>query len=151
MDTWAANVSTLVRGVIDDSGIPKLQIGICKDVHDLPQGNFLGEAYLDTGFTGFAQIPIALARQLDLDVWGTAKVRVADNREVPVQIRQAVVMLNGQPKDGYFYVSETLPVILLGMDFLRIFQCSLVVSASYAYVIPSAHLDPLIEGWKPSK
>ena len=100
MDTWATNVSTVVRGVIDDSGIPKLQIGICKDVHSLPHSNFSGEAYLDTGFTGFAQIPIDLARQLDLTVWGTTTVRVADNREVPIQIRQAVVMLNGEPKDG---------------------------------------------------
>ena len=126
-------MSMLVRGEIDPDGSPKIKFGISKDLYHLPGTEFTG--LIDTGFTGFAQIPLSEAHRLNLDMGGTTTVMVADNRVVNFRTALALAILDGQSERGTFHVSENLPVFLLGMDFLRKFHKALIVSRSLGVMV----------------
>ena len=123
-------MSTVIQGQFDDLGLPKINIGICKDVHGLPESQIRVSGIIDTGFSGFVQIPRTLATELRLTLRATTtSMTLADNRIVTRQASYGIALLNGHPQGGVFYLDETFPHILLGMDFLRIFDRTLLVSA----------------------
>ncbi|MCY4295551.1 MAG: hypothetical protein OXE54_01105 [Gammaproteobacteria bacterium] len=59
-------MSTVIQGQFDDLGLPKIDIGICKDVHGLPESQIRVSGIIDKGFSGFVQIPRTLATELRL-------------------------------------------------------------------------------------
>ena len=129
-DIWEDIMSTVTQGQFDDVGLPKIEIGICRDVHRLPEGQIRASGIIDTGFSGFVQIPGKLAAELHLTLRATTtSMTLADNRIVTRQAGYGIALLGGHPEGGVFYLDETFPHILPGMDFLRIFKRTLLVSA----------------------
>ena len=123
-------MSAVIQGQFDDTGLPKIDIGICKDVNSLPGRQFRGKGIIDTGFSGFVQIPKSVAIDLQLTLRATTtSMTLADNRTVTRQASFGIALLNGRPEGGMFYLDENFPYILLGMDFLRIFEKTLIISA----------------------
>ncbi len=90
-------------------------------MHSLPESQALVSGIIDTGFSGFVQIPRKLAIELQLTLCATTtSMTLADNRIVTRQASYGIAILKGHPEGGVFYLDETFPHILLGMDFLRI-------------------------------
>ena len=141
-------MSTVIQGQFDDLGLPKIDIGFCRDVHCLPEEQFRGKGIIDTGFSGFVQIPkrIATDLQLTLRATATTSMTLADNRTVTRQASYGIALLNGHPEGGMFYLDENLPHILLGMDFLRIFRRTLLVSPrSTVRLVDNARLPHILQ------
>ena len=140
-------MSTVIQGQFDDVGLPKIDIGICRDVHSLPESQALVSGIIDTGFSGFVQIPSKLAIELQLTLRATTtSMTLADNRIVTRQASYGIAILKGHPEGGVFYLDETFPHILLGMDFLRIFERSLLVSACKTVrLVDNARLPTLLQ------
>lgn len=101
----------------------------------------------DTGFSGFVQIPKSVAIDLQLTLRATTtSMTLADNRTVTRQASFGIALLNGRPEGGMFYLDENFPYILLGMDFLRIFEKTLIISArSTVSLIDNARLPHVLQ------
>lgn len=140
-------MSTVIQGQLDDVGLPEIDIGICKDVHNLTEDQFRGKGIIDTGFFGFVQIPKRIAADLQLTLrTTTTSMTLADNRTVPRQASFGIALLNGRPEGGMFYLDENFPYILIGMDFLRIFEQTLIVSArSTVRLVDNSRLPHLLK------
>lgn len=113
---------------------PELQFSICKDVHQLPHNceSFVG--VIDTGFTGFIQLPTDSAHKLALSLSNkSASNELADGTRKILPLAEAVAIVNGKPIPGYVQVSPS-PFVLLGMDFLRKTNRALIVSKSGIYL-----------------
>ena len=63
-------------GSYDEQGNACLKFHLCGVRHDPPGVEYTG--IIDTGFTGFLQIPIATAFELALPLEGTTSVTLAD-------------------------------------------------------------------------
>jgi len=145
---WEDSMSTVIQGRFDDVGLPKIDIGICGDVHRLPEGQIRASGIIDTGFSGFVQSPRSLATKLHLTLRATTtSMTLADNRVVTRQAGYGIALLNGHPQGGVFYLDETFPHILLGMDFLRIFERTLLISArNTVRLVENARLPHVLQG-----
>lgn len=141
-------MSRILQGVVE-SRSPKLTIGICKDLHGLSK-QVSCQGVIDTGFTEFAQISVDLAEKLELERRGSVQYVLGNNESVDLDCYSAVLLLNGVPKDGVVSATPKQGVMLLGMDFLRIFDRSLVIdNSSGVYVVERAFLSPIVQGWAP--
>lgn len=116
-------------GFFDQQGNACLKFHLCGVNHDEPGLEFSG--IIDTGFTGFLQVPIQHAFSLGLPLNGTVSATLADASQVTCltalgrttfakQTLVGVVMLEFQSQD-----------ILIGMDFLRQFKASLVIAKGH--------------------
>lgn len=141
-------MSQILQGVFE-SRSPKLTIGICKDLHGLSK-QVSCRGVIDTGFTEFAQISVDLAEELELDRRGSVQYVLGNNEPVYLDCYSAVLLLNGVPKDGVVSATPKQGAVLLGMDFLRIFDRSLVIdNNSGVYVIERDFLSPIVQAWNP--
>lgn len=93
------------------------------------------EAIVDTGFSGFMQIPISTARELRLRRAGTVTAQLADGKVLPMPVAHISARLgNGEKVSGVAQVSPGR-VMLVGMEFLQYYKAVLTVSHSNGVVI----------------
>ena len=109
-------------------------------LHGQGTGNFLQcEGIIDTGFTGFVQVPMSVASQLGLLVppLSQGQVTLADGKTQTVFLKNARVTVGRDAAAGIcqFPVSSGAPT-LIGMDFLRRFQRMLIVSSAHGIYLP---------------
>ena len=93
------------------------------------------EAIIDTGFTGFIQLPIAHAMSLSLPLEGTNTVTLADESEVVMLTAMVEATILGKTESGVALLSTSSDSILVGMDFLRRFRKALVISEKSGVVL----------------
>ena len=82
---------------------------------------------IDTGFSGFVQMPKSLAAAIRVEVGPMVELTLADNRTIAMETAYETVDFQRYSRRGVIMLSETLPRVLVGMDFLRIFRLALVV------------------------
>ena len=99
--------------------------------------SFIG--IIDTGFTGFIQLPRSQVLKLGLTADKSTTARVADGSQRTVPLAEAVAFLNGDPISGLVWVSQ-LNYVLLGMDFLRKIDKALIVSKNAVYLIDEDYI-----------
>ena len=87
----------------------------------------LDDVVIDTGFSGFLQMPKSLAAVIGLEVGPMVESTLADNRKITMETAYGAVDFQRYSRRGVIMLSATLPGILVGMDFLRIFRLALVV------------------------
>ena len=90
------------------------------------------DGIIDTGFTGFIQIPMAHAVFLDIvrDPMTISSVSLANGAEQQVWLKQIPVTVQGETVSGYCHIPQTQnSPVLIGMDFLSRFERVLVVSS----------------------
>ena len=125
-------------GRIDESGSPRLPFFLCGVAHDLPGIEY--EGIVDTGFSGFVQIPFGEACQLQLPLQGTVSNILADGSVVTAltALGRATIQENGNslgPAVGTVQISASSE-ILVGMEFLRAFGRELGVFSQTVFLLP---------------
>ncbi len=109
------NTGQVTVGHHDRYGNACVYLHICGTKHE-----HLGVRYegiIDTGFTGFLQLPFHEAVALSLPLEGVQKVALANNSALMMITGLADVTLADRTETGVSLVSMTSNVILLGMDF----------------------------------
>lgn len=116
-----------IIGKFDDDGNPCVDFHLCGVNHPVPGPKFTG--IIDTGFTGFLQIPLHEAFALGLPLEGTTAVTLADSSECVLLAARASVTFIGEPLYGVVLLSPGTSDILMGMEFLRAFGKSLMITS----------------------
>ena len=131
-----------LRGIghFDERGNACVKLHLCGVRHDPPGLEF--EAIIDTGFTGFIQLPLSHAISLSLPLEGTNTVTLADDSSVVMLTAMARATLLDRTEFGVVLLSMSSDAILAGMDFLRRFERALVVSRRAGVVLMDEHLFP---------
>jgi hypothetical protein len=118
---------SLQVGYLDEQGHPTLAIRV---TGTNPTAHLDVEAMIDTGFTGFLQLPVALALPLGLVLWAESEFCLADGSTVTWFMAKGSVAPRSAPdsradaQGSPAQSVEGLIVLggdgaLLGMDFLR--------------------------------
>ena len=136
------NKAAVGIGHYDKRGNACLKLHIHGVKHEPPGVEF--EAIIDTGFTGFIQLPLSVAISLSLPLEGTNSVTLADGSSLVMLTALAKVTLLSRTEIGVVLLSMSSKDILVGMDFLRRFERTLVVSKKIGVALLeedlSAHL-----------
>lgn len=104
------------------------------------------DAVVDTGFTGFVQLPAALAQRLSLMPRTAAEVEYPDGRLAHVPLAWGTVTLQGATQEGFMHIQQGTDEVIVGVEFLRLFRKILILSVadgtvllidSYADLVPA--------------
>ena len=82
---------------------------------------------IDTGFSRFIQVPFSLACSIGLPLDGINTFTLADGKSIHMLMALVEAEFAGKKKVGIASIS-TSEEILIGMEFLRLFGVSLLVS-----------------------
>ena len=96
------------------------------------------DGIIDTGFTGFVQIPLISAVVMGMisNPISTGAVNLANGTTQQVWLKQTIVEVHGEAVTGVCQIPQTNnSPILIGMDFLRRFERALVVSSNLGVVL----------------
>lgn len=126
-------------GHFDDQGNACLKFSLCGVAHKEPGLEFTG--IIDTGFTGFIQIPIQNAFALKLPLDGTVKATLADGSASTCLTGLAKVTFEGVTTVGTVMLEFNGQDILIGMDFLRVFKLSLIVAKGAVLILDEDWLE----------
>lgn len=133
-------VNTPTFGHFDQQGHPCLKIHLCGVRHPPPGIEY--EVMIDTGFSGFVQIPMAHAIALQLPLEGAQTLTLADGKTTTALTALVRATLGARGTDGVavlsfadiFLVGMDF-IFLVGMDFLRKFEQVLVIGKDYTGVM----------------
>jgi|ERR1022692_662635 predicted aspartyl protease len=138
---------SLQIGYLDSLGHPVLAIRV---TGTNPNAHLDVDAMIDTGFTGFLQLPISLALPLGLVLWAEGNYNLADGSTVTNFLAEGTVTTR-PPSDSGEQVLQTAPEsveglivlggdgALLGMEFLRSLDKWLLVGKS-VFLLDSSEL-----------
>lgn len=123
-----------IDGWYDDDGNPCIAFHLRGVVHDNPGLKCSG--IVDTGFSGFVQIPFDKACELRLPLEGTAGVTLADGSTHVVLTALGIATLADTTIVGTVHLSFSSEEILVGMEFLRKFDHGLGVFRESVFLLP---------------
>ena len=119
-------------GKFDEGGSPCVEFNIHGVKHDHPGPKYTG--IIDTGFTGFLQIPLSEAFSLGLPMEGTMRVSLADSTDRVLLTALAQVTFLDETKVGIVTLAPSTNEVLIGMDFLRQFRQTLMISEGIVFL-----------------
>ena len=122
-----------LAGDYDARGNACLAFHLCGVRHELPGVQYTG--IIDTGFTGFLQIPLGVAFELALPLEGTTSVMLANGSTATKLTAAARATVCGQSRFGIVILEAASPEILIGMDFLRRFDVALFVTRDLVGIV----------------
>ena len=125
-------MEALLSGHYDQAGHACLKVHLHGVRHRPPGIEY--EVMIDTGFSGFIQIPIMHAIALRLPLEGTQTFQLANGEPVSAFTALVQATLAGRETVGVAVLSPSGP-FLVGMDFLRRFEKLLVVSKDWIGLI----------------
>ena len=128
------SVDDSIDGWYDDNGSPCIAFHLRGAVHKKPGIEYTG--IVDTGFSGFIQIPFNRACELRLPLEGTAGVTLADASTQVVLTALGIATLAGWENVGTIHLSFSSEEILVGMEFLRKFEHGLGVFKESVFLLP---------------
>ena len=120
------------RGWLDPQGCPFVRVAIFPEGRAAASKDF--DALIDTGFTGFGQMPLAVASSLGLVPIGEMEMTYSDGTTEPVPVAWATVRLSSETREGFFFVPDGGDV-LIGVHFLRLFRKALIHSVADDLVV----------------
>jgi predicted aspartyl protease len=116
------------HGQLDSQGCPLIRVAIF--LEDRPTAAKEFNALIDTGFTGFGQIPTEEATAIGLVPIGEMPLTYQDGATYPVPVAWASVRLGSETKEGFIFLADRGADILLGVHSLRVFAKTLVLSVA---------------------
>ena len=125
-----------IHGKFDEHGNPCIEFFLRGDAHDVPGIRYSG--IMDTGFSGFLQIPWTEAFRLRLPLEGTSDSILADGSVeacITALGRARLITEGSDEKVGSVHLSDS-PEILIGMEFLRMFEHGLGVFRRGIVLLP---------------
>jgi predicted aspartyl protease len=118
-----------IAGSLDRSGSPTVRIAMrAKNARSFPTPARNFDAVIDTGFTGFVQIPASEAKALRLVQVASSDVEYGDGRVRPVALAWTEVELTDHAEEGFVHLQKGIDEVRVGLEFLRIFHKTLVLS-----------------------
>ena len=129
----------LSLGHYDQHGHACLNVHLCGVKHEPPGIEY--EVMIDTGFSGFIQIPIIHAIALQLPLQGTQTLVLANGTKASAFTALVSTTLAGKETVGVAVLSPS-ETFLVGLDFLRQFDRLLVVSKKWVGLIDESALPP---------
>jgi predicted aspartyl protease len=115
----------LIQGGLDASGSPIVTIRVAGAL-----GSKTYQAVIDTGFTGFVELPLLEMVELGLRTEGAANVMLGDGSVTTNYLSSASVYLGAQVESGTVLLAENSSGVLIGMAFLREFKVALIVTST---------------------
>ncbi|MBV9563278.1 MAG: hypothetical protein JOY90_22965 [Bradyrhizobium sp.] len=113
----------LIPGGFDFSGSPVVTIQVAGHLASRTY-----QAVIDTGFTGFVELPLFEMIELGLRSEGAANVVLGDGSIITNLLSTADVHLGGRVESGTILLAESSSGVLVGMAFLRKFRKSLILT-----------------------
>lgn len=118
-----------VVGSFDASGSPVVTISISSANEASPAVKVF-DAVIDTGFTGFVQMPTQEANGVGIVARTSGDVEYADGRVRAVPLAWAHVALGEATEDGFIHLQDAIAEVTVGLEFLRAFRKTLVLSVA---------------------
>ena len=128
-------------GHFDDLGNPCLKFHLCGVAHEEPGLEFTG--IIDTGFTGFIQLPLASAFSLRLPLATTAAYTLADGSQGAYLIALAKTTFAEKKVVGAVSLTPGSQDVLIGMGFLRQFKLGMIMLKDVVVMIDEEELEQI--------
>jgi len=128
-------------GHFDNLGNPCLKFHLCGVAHKEPGLEF--EGIIDTGFTGFIQLPLQHAFSLKLPLEGTSSYTLADGSQTACLIVLAKTTFAGKMVVGAVSLAPGSQDILVGMGFLRQFKLGMIMVKNIVVLIDEEELEQI--------
>lgn len=126
-------------GHFDSLGNPCLKFHLCGVAHEPPGLEF--EGIIDTGFTGFIQVPIQNAFSLKLPLEGTSSYILADGSRGVYLTALARTTFGGKTHVGAVSLAPGSQDILVGMDFMRQFKLGIIVMTKLILLVDEDEIE----------
>ena len=130
----------IAKGYFDQQGTPCLKVSLCGIFNS---DGIEIEAIIDTGFTGFISIPLIEAFPVGLPLFGTTTVTFADGSTGNKLTALGTIAIGDRREKGIVILEENASDVLLGMDFLRRFKASLVITKDSIALLEHDWLDQI--------
>ena len=122
---------TTLRGSLDSNRSPVVTITV-----SAPSGpSKFFDAIIDTGFTGFVQLPEPRAQELGLIPRTASETQYPDGRIDTIPLAWARVTLGAEVQEGFVHIQRGSDEAIVGVEFLRIFRKILVLSITDGTVL----------------
>ena len=105
---------------------------------------------IDTGFTGFVQIPDRMKDFLNLQIEGAAESSLADGSKRDAPWAEVKAILSKDTVVGPAVISEA-DEVLVGMGFLREFRKALVIARKHIWLINEDDFYGVVTNFRKSK
>ena len=113
-----------IRGSLDSDHTPVVLIAVAPT---FGLSTFV-DAVIDTGFTGFVQIPASLARQIGLTPLTATETQYPDGRIDTVPMAWGRIALGADTWEGFVHIQRGSDEAIVGIEFLRLFRKTLILS-----------------------
>ena len=120
-----------IRGSLDSAHCPVISIAVSASSGP---STFV-DAVIDTGFTGFVQLPARTAQELGLTPRATSETQYADGRIDVIPLAWGQVTLRTAFQEGFVHIQRASDETIVGVEFLRLFRKTLVLSIADAIVL----------------
>jgi len=120
-----------IRGSLDSSRSPVVTIAV--SAPSGPSTSF--DAVIDTGFTGFVQVPEPHAQELGLTPRTASEMQYPDGRIESIPLAWGSVTLAGEVQDRFVHIQHGSDEVIVGVEFLRRFRKTLVLSIADGTVL----------------
>ena len=130
-------------GHYDSGGNPCIKFHLCGVAHKEPGLEF--EGVIDTGFTGFIQLPIHHAFSLKLPLEGTASYTLADGSPLVCLTALAVTTFQGKKETGAVTLAFGSNDILIGLGFLRQFKLGMILFKNFVFMVDEEEVQKFQE------
>ena len=104
-----------LRGSLDSSDSPFVTIAVSAP----SEPSQFVDALIDTGFTGFVQLPERRARELGLPLRAVSKAQYADGRIGTIPLAWAKVTLGSDAQEGFVHIQSGSDEVIIGVEPLR--------------------------------
>ena len=135
-------------GHFDSLGNACLKFHLCGVAHKEPGLEY--EGIIDTGFTGFIQLPLQYAFSLKLPLEGTASYTLADGTQTACLIALAKTTFGGKTVTGAVTLAPGSQDILVGMGFLRQFKLGMIMVKNFVFMLDEEELEKIQQQQKAS-
>lgn len=95
---------------------------------------------VDTGFSGFLLLPKSLAEPHQLAPIGSTKAKLADGSSCDMPVSLVNVGFAGRTRAGSATIAQKDCHPLVGLDFLRIFELTLVIDNRSLCLLPNGSM-----------
>jgi predicted aspartyl protease len=99
----------------------------------------------DSGFTGFVRVPLQDAAAFGLSSHAATSYTMANDAKVACSLAMGTVAFAGATVEGVICLWEGSQEILIGMDLLRLFGVTLVMSSSSILLVDQEWLDDAVK------
>jgi clan AA aspartic protease len=99
---------------------------------------------VDTGFSGFLLLPKSMAEPHQLTPVGSTKARLADGSSSVMPVSLVSVGFAGRTCAGSATIAQQDCHPLVGLDFLRIFQLTLVIDNQRLCLLPNGTMSKIL-------